>query len=81
MRLNRVGFARPPMRRARVAGVGLAVLGAAGLGLAAVPDCGGGGSTGENVVHLQGSAAHAALAVAGGSIAPDCGGGGATGDN
>lgn len=81
MRLNRLGFARPPMRRTRVAGVGLAVLGVVGLGLAAVPACGGGGATGENAVHLQGSAVPAAVAVSGGSIAPDCGGGGATGDD
>ncbi len=80
MRLHRLGDVRPPIRRVRLAGVGLAALGAVGLGLAVVPACGGGGSTGENVVHLQGAAAPAALAAAG-SVAPDCGGGGSTGDN
>jgi hypothetical protein len=72
MRLDRIGDVRSPMRRARFAGAGLAVLGAVGLGLAVVPACGGGGATGENAVHLQSSAAH---------VAPNCGGGGATGDN
>ena len=81
MRLNRSWSARPPMHRARVAGVGLAALGALGLGLAALPACGGGGATGENAVHLQAIAAPAALAAGGVSVAANCGGGGSTGDN
>ena len=80
MWLHRVEPVRPPTRRARFASVGLAVLGVVGLGLAVVPDCGGGGSTGENVVRLQ-DAAPAALVVLSGSVAPDCGGGGTGGDD
>ena len=71
MQLLRLGSVRPPAWRTRFAGVGLAVLGAVGLGLAVAPACGGGGATGENVVHLEGSAAH---------VAPACGGGGTAGD-
>jgi hypothetical protein len=84
MRLHRFGHVRPPVGQVRFAGVGLAMLGTVGLGLGLVvaPACGGGGSTGENAVHLQGAAAaKVTLDVAGGSVAPDCGGGGATGDN
>ena len=96
MRLDRVGDIRSPMRRARFAGVGLAGFGAVGLGLAVVPACGGGGSTGENAVHLEGSAAYVAPLAGGGGpvgdnavhlkgsaahVTPNCGGGGATGDN
>ena len=81
MRLNRSAFSQLPRRRVRVAGAGLAVLGVVSLSLAAVPACGGGGSTGENAVHLQAAVAPAALAVAGGAIAPNCGGGGGTGDD
>ena len=76
MRLERVGFVRLPVRRARFGGAGLAVLGAVGLGLAVIPACGGGGTGGDDAVHLQGSAVHAAAVVAGGSLAPDCSGGG-----
>ena len=54
MRLHRLGDVRPRIRRARVAGVGLAVLGAVGLGLAVAPACLGGGGSGENAVHVQG---------------------------
>ena len=81
MRLHRLGIVRLPARRARLAGVGLAMLGAVGLGLAVVPACGGGGSTGDDAVHVAGSAVHVALVGAGSGVAPDCGGGGATGDN
>lgn len=81
MRLNPSAFSRLPMRRVRLAGAGLAVLGVVSLSLAAVPACGGGGATGDNAVRLQAAVAPAALAVAGGSIAPDCGGGGSTGEN
>ena len=87
MRLRRLSIVHLPVRRARFAGVGLAMLGAVGLGLALVPACGGGGATGENAVHLEGSAAHVALAAtaaaaaASTSVAPDCTGGGGTGDN
>ena len=82
MRVRPFGYVRPPVRQVRFAGVGLAMLGAVGLGLAAVPACGGGGSTGDNAVHLHGAAAtQVTLDAAGGSVAPDCGGGGATGDN
>ena len=80
MRLYGLGFVRQPVPRARLAGVGLAVLGAVGLGPAVVPACGGGGGIGDDVVHLQGSVAPAALAVTG-NVNPDCGGGGSTGDN
>ena len=50
MRLDRAGDVRSPMRRARFAGVGLAAFGAVGLGLglAIVPACGVGGSTGDD---------------------------------
>jgi len=82
MRLHRFGYVRPPVRQVRFAGVGLAMLGAVGLGLVVVPACGGGGSTGDNALHLQGAAAaKVTLDVADGSVAPDCGGGGATGDD
>ena len=81
MRLHRVAFVRLPVRRARFAGVGLAMLGAVGLGLAAVPACGGGGTGGDDGVHLQGSAVHVALALNSGSVAPDCGGGGGAGSD
>lgn len=82
MRLHSFGYVRPPIRQMRFAGVGLAMLGAVGLGLACVPACGGGGSTGDNAVHLQGAAAaKVALDAASGNAAPDCGGGGATGDD
>ena len=77
MRLDRLGDVPWPYRRARVAGVGLAVLGVVGLGLAAVPACGGGGGSGDYAVHLAASGTALALGMA----APDCGGGGATGDN
>ena len=78
MLLHRPESVRPQTRRARFAAVTLAALGAVGLGLAVAPACGGGGSTGDDVVRLQGSVAPAALAVAG-SVAPDCGGGGGAG--
>lgn len=81
MRLDRLGFVRLRTLRARFAGVALATLGAVGLGLAIVPACGGGGATGDNAVHLEGSAVHVAVALAGGGVAPDCGGGGSTGDD
>ena len=81
MRLYSRGFVRRPVRRARLAGVGLAVLGTVGLGLAIVPACGGGGGVGgEEVVHWTGSVAPAAMAVTG-SVAPDCGGGGGVGSD
>ena len=78
MRLQRLGQVPWPYRRARVAGVGLAVLGVVGLGLAAVPACGGGGGVGsDDVVHLAASGTALALGVA----TPDCGGGGGIGDD
>ncbi len=64
MQLHRLGSVRPPLRRPRFAGVGLAMLGAVGLSLAAVPACGGGGSTGDNVAHIAGSATHVAVTYA-----------------
>lgn len=81
MQLHRKGSVRFPLRRARFTGVGLAMLGAAGLGLAVVPACGGGGGTGDDVAHLAGSTAHVAVSHVAGSVAPDCGGGGSTGEN
>ena len=80
MQLHRLGSARPQIRRVRFAGVGLAALGAMGLGLVVVPNAQGGGGVGDNVVHLQGAAAPVALAVSG-SVAPDCGGGGGAGSD
>jgi hypothetical protein len=81
MRLHRSGSTRSQTPRARFAGVALAALGAVGLGLTVAPACGGDGSTGDNVVHLDGSAAHVAVAVVGDSVAPDCGGGGGAGSD
>jgi hypothetical protein len=81
MQLHRLGSVQPPLRRPRFAGVGLAMLGAVGLGLAAVPACGGGGSTGENVAHVAGSATHVAVTYVADNAAPACGGGGTGGDD
>jgi hypothetical protein len=81
MRLHRLESGRPPLRRPRFAGVGLAMLGAVGLGLAVVPACGGGGGVGDDVAHLAGATAHVTVAYAAGSVAPDCGGGGTGGDD
>ena len=74
MWLGRVGFVRAPVGRARVASVGVAVLGAVGLGLAVVPACGGGGGIGDDVAPV-------ALAVSSGSVAPNAQGGGGAGDD
>src|ERR1700732_2489132 len=45
--LNVPGSVPSPFRRVRAVGVGLALLGAVGLGLAAVPACAGGGGSGD----------------------------------
>ena len=74
MWLGRDGFVRAPVGRARVASVGVAVLGAVGLGLAVVPACGGGGATGDDVAPV-------ALAVSGSSVTPYAQGGGGAGDD
>ena len=67
--------------RARSVGAGVALLGVVGLGLAALPACGGGGSTGDDAVHLDSSAAALAIGVVGSDVpTPNCAGGGGVGD-
>ena len=75
------GHVPSPFRRVRSVGVGLALLGAVGFGLAAVPACVGGGGGHETVVHLDGAGAAVAIGVAGSGVAtPNCVGGGGTGE-
>ena len=77
MRRRLLGRVRLPFERSRAVGVGMALVGVVGLGLVAVPACGGGGATGDNAVHLAGAGTALALGVA----SPNCGGGGSTGDD
>ena len=75
------GSVPSPFRRVRPVGVGLSLLGAVGLGLAAVPNCVGGGGGHETVVRLDSSWAPLSADVAVGGVAtPNCGGGGGSGD-
>jgi hypothetical protein len=58
----------------------VALFGAVGLGLVAVPACVGGDGSGDYAVHLSSGAVPATSVVADGVAVPDCSGGGGVHD-